>query len=158
MKSKIVIFFILTIFSGINITCSRKFEENLMDKHIIPDVPVYTQIDLSIGGESNNWIDSPRYLNTSSTGKSLGFNGQGIIIYTNNNTEFKCYDATCTNCKDLTSYMTQTDLHGSFAQCPVCQTKFLLIYGYPENTEQMIYPLKEYPIIKSSNKLIVSYK
>lgn len=158
MKSKIIIFFLVCVFFGINIGCSRKLGENLRDRHIIPDIPVYTSIDLSVGGEGNNWIGKPRYFNSSTTGKSLGYNGQGIIIYTNNNDDFKCYDATCTNCSDLTSYMTQQDLQGDFAQCPVCGTKFLLFYGYPEGTEKKIYPLKEYPIVKSNNRLIVSYK
>jgi len=158
MQSKVIFFFIVSIFSAINISCTHKLTENLKDKHIIPDVAVYTQIDLSVGGESNNWIGQPRYFSTSSTGKALGYNGHGILIYTNNNTDFVCYDATCTHCTDLTSYMTQKDLHGNFAQCPVCGVRFLLIYGYPEGTEQKIYPLKEYPIVKSGNKLIVSYK
>lgn len=154
MKPKIVIIFAFATFLSINVCCSHKLE----DRHIIPDVPVYTQIDLSIGGESDNWIDKPQYYQSSSTGKALGYNGHGIIIYTNNNTTFKCFDATCTNCSDLNSFMTQRDLDGSFARCPVCGTKFLLIYGYPEETEEKIYPLKEYPIVKSGNKLIVSYK
>lgn len=158
MRSKVIIFFIVTIFSGVNIRCTHGLEEKLRDSHVIPDVSVYTQIDLSVGGESNNWIELPRYFNNSSTGKSLGYNGHGIIIYTNNNTDFKCYDATCTNCSDLTSYMTQKDLQGNFAQCPVCGVRFLLLYGYPEGTEKKIYPLKEYSIVKSGNKLIVSHK
>lgn len=158
MKSKVVIFFIGIVFSVANVGCTHKLGENLVDKHVIPDVPVYTQINLSVGGESNNWIGNPRYFSSSQTGKSLGYNGHGIIIYTNNNTEFKCYDATCTRCPGLTSYMTQQDLQGNFAKCPVCGTRFLLFYGYPEGVEEKTYPLKEYPIVKSGNKLIVSYK
>lgn len=158
MKSKIIIFFLFAFFFVTNIGCSHNLGENLRDKHVIPDVPVYAQIDLSVGGEGNNWIGQPRYFNTSSTGKSLGYNGQGIIIYTNNNTDFKCYDATCTNCSGLTSYMTQKDLQGDFSQCPVCGVRFFLLYGYPDGTEKKIYPLKEYPIVKSGNKLIVRYK
>lgn len=158
MKSKIVLFLIVATILGVNVGCGHEFAENMRDKHIIPDVPVYTQIDLAIGGESNNWIGSPRYFSSSSTGTSLGYNGHGIIIYTDNNTDYKCYDATCTNCADLTSFFRQEDLQGGFAQCPVCGLRFLLIYGTPENSPQKIYPLKEYPIVKSGNKLIVSYK
>lgn len=159
MKSKIVFFFVVTILWITNLSCSEK----LTDKHIIPDVPVYTQIDLAIGGESNNWIKQPKYFSTSSTGKALGYNGHGIIIYTDDNIAYKCYDATCTNCTDLTSYFKQKDLDGLIAKCPVCSTEFLLIYGYTSNSgesssDKKIYPLKEYPIVKSGNKLIVSYK
>lgn len=156
MKSKIIFFSVLAFHLGINVSCSHKFAENIRDKHIIPDVPVYTQIDLSLGGESTNWIDQPRYFSTSSSGTALGYQGHGIIIYTNNNTEYKCFDATCTNCTDLTSAFGQKDLQGSFVRCPVCGLRFLLLYGYPEDAEKNIYPLKEYPVVKTGNKLIVS--
>ncbi len=158
MKSKIIFFSLIAIICGTNISCSKKFEERLQDKHIIPDVPVYTQIDLSIGGESHDWSNQPQYLGTSSTGKPLGYNGHGIVIYTSDNTEYKCYDATCTNCSDLTSYFEQRDLNGFYAKCPVCRTEFLLIYGIPTDKEKEIYSLKTYPIVKSGNKLIVNYK
>ncbi len=156
MQSKILFFSILAIILGINIGCGKKFAENIQDKHIIPYVPVYTQIDLGIGGENPNWTDRPRYFNLSYDGKALGYRGHGIIIYSNNNTDFVCYDATCTNCTDLTSYFTQKDLEGWKATCPVCGTQFLLIQGTPTNNEKEIYPLKSYYITKSSNKLIVS--
>lgn len=158
MKSKIIFFSVVAAILLINIACSHKFAENLRDKHIIPDIPVYTQIDLSIGGESNNWIDAPRHFSISSIGLALGYNGHGIIIFTGNNTEYKCYDATCTNCTNLTSFFRQEDLEGHFAQCPVCGLRYLLDYGTPEDTQKKIYPLKEYPVTKSGNKLIVSYK
>lgn len=158
MKSKIVFFLIVTAIWGTNISCGDKFGKNLLDKHIIPDVPVYTRIDLAIGGESNNWIGQPKYFSVSSIGKSLGYQGHGIIIFTSSNTDYKCYDATCTNCSDLSSYFQQQDLNGSIAKCPVCGTEFLLDYGTPDGNNNKIYPLKEYPIVKSGNSLTVSYK
>lgn len=157
MESKIVFFFVFAIFATVNVGCGDKFAENFRDKHIIPYVPVYTKIDMGIGGEGNNWIGQPRYYNVSSEGKSLGYAGHGIIIYTGDNTEYECWDATCTNCQDLTSYFTKKDLEGEIATCPVCSSRFSLRYGTPFNGELVIYPLKQYLITKSTNKLIISY-
>lgn len=126
--------------------------------HIIPDIPVNTRIDIGIGGESDNWIGQPKYFSTSSTGKPLGYNGHGIIISTSSNTEYQCYDATCTACLDLTSSFKQEDLNGDIAKCSVCETEFLLSLSYPINTEIEISPLKPYPITRAGDVLIVSYK
>lgn len=158
MKSKIVFFSIVAIVLSTNIGCSEKFAENLRDKHIIPNIPVYTQIDLSIGGESDNWANQPKHISLSSDGKTLGYSGHGIIIFTSDNLEYKCYDATCTNCTDLTSFFSQKDLNGWIARCPVCDTEFLLHYGTSTDKEKEIYPLKEYPIMRSGNKLIINNK
>lgn len=62
MKSKIVFFLLVSITLGINIGCGDKFNEKLRDKHLIPYVPVYTQINLGIGGESNLQVSRPAYL------------------------------------------------------------------------------------------------
>lgn len=159
MKSKIVFFSIVLIILTINLGCGKKFSDNLKDKHILPYVPVYTQIDLGIGGESNlQTPGQPLYQTISRpNGKPLGYNGHGIIVIRLDDTEYACWDATCTNCQDLTSFFTQQDLDGELAICPVCQTKFSLRYGTAFNQTETIYPLKSYPITKSGNKLIVSY-
>lgn len=153
MQSKVTFFSILVVILSMNISCGDK---NLVDKHIIPYVPVYTEITLNIGGESSNWADQPKYFRTSSDGKSLGYNGHGIIIFTKDNEEYKCYDATCTNCTDLTSYFEQQNLESWIATCPVCGTEFLLNYGTPADSKLEIYPLREYAIQKRGSKLIVS--
>ncbi len=62
MKSKIVFFLLVSITLGINIGCGDKFNEKLRDKHLIPYVPVYTQINLGIGGESNLQVPGQPYL------------------------------------------------------------------------------------------------
>lgn len=159
MKSKIVFFSIVLIILTINLGCGKKFSDNLTDKHIIPYVPVYTQIDLGIGGESNLQISGqPLYQTVSRpNGKPLGYNGHGIIVIRLDDNEYACWDATCTNCQDLTSFFTQRDLINKTAICPVCQTEFSLEIGYAFNQTEKIYPLKSYPITKSGNKLIVSY-
>lgn len=157
MQPKVVLFFGILVFVFANMSCGDKFKENLRDKHIVPYVPVYTVINLGVGGEGKNWINQPKYYNISSEGKALGYNGNGIIIYTSNDVDYKCYDATCTNCTDLTTHFTADDLSGDAVQCPVCGTHFLLLYGTPFENDHEIYPLKEYPISKSNNKLIVRY-
>ena len=126
--------------------------------HLIPDVPVHARIPIGAGGESSNWIGSPKYYSSSSTDKSLGYNRHGIIIHTSSNTDYKCYDATCTACLDLTSYFKQDDLKIDIAKCSVCDTKFSLHYGTPINTVIEIYSLKEYPITRTGKMLIISYK
>lgn len=139
--------------------CGKKFTEKIRDKHIIPYVPVYTQIDLNIGGESNLQTPlQPLYISLSRPdGKPLGYNGNGIVVIRLNDTEYACWDATCTNCADLTSHFTQQDLEGEIAICPVCNTKFSLRYGTPFDLVEKIYPLRDYPTTKSGNKLIINY-
>ena len=111
---------------------------------------VYTQINLGIGGESNLQVPGqPIYLTSSQPdAKSLGYNGQGIVVIRLNDTEYACWDATCTNCQELTSHFTKEDLDGELAVCPVCHTQFSLRYGTPFNLTYEIYPLKGYPISK----------
>lgn len=157
MQSKVVFFFGILVFVFANVGCGDKFKENLRDKHVIPYVPVYTVINFSVGGEGTNWAYQPKYYNLSSDGKPLGYNGHGIVIYTEDNDTYKCYDATCTNCTDLTSHFTADDFDGSYVRCPVCGISFFLLYGMPYGNEHEIYPLKEYPITKTNNRLVVNY-
>lgn len=138
---------------NLNIGCNNKAVENSSDNHIIPYVPVYTEIRLNIGGEGSDWTNQPKYIPVASDGKRLGYEGHGIILFTSDNAEYKCYDATCTNCLN---HFEQKDLQTWIAKCPVCSTEFLLHYGYPADKELQIYPLKEYSVQKRGNKLIVS--
>lgn len=156
MQSKVVFFFGILVFVFANVGCGDKFKENLRDKHVIPYVPVYTVIDFSVGGEGSIQPNQLKYYTLSSKGKPLGYNGHGIIIYTGNGTDCKCYDATCTNCTDLTSHFTADDFDGYFVQCPVCGTRFWLLYGMPEGNKHEIYPLKEYSVVRNGNRLIIS--
>lgn len=159
MKSKIIIFsLVILFFTGI-IGCGDKMSEAMKDKHIIPYVSVYTNIQWKLGGENElTWKNNPKYFSTSTPdGKALGYKKHGIIIYTEDGAEFHCFDATCTNCPDLESYFTQKDLKGSIAVCPKCGTNFSLLFGQPFGNNTKIYPLKEYPIQKTDKSLIVRY-
>lgn len=156
MKIK-ALFFLFLLAAGF-VSCGDK--NKLGDDHIIPYTRVYTEIPINVGGEDLlSWIGKARYFSvaTPNTG-SLGYKGHGIIIYTSDGDEFHCFDATCTSCEDLESYMVQNDLKGSSAICPVCHTEFDLNTGYAFGNTTKIYPLKPYPILKTSNKLIVSYQ
>lgn len=155
MKSKIVFFSLLLLpFAGI-MSCSEKIKDN----HIIPYVRVNTTIRLNLGGENEQmWKNNPKYFSVSTPDATpLGYNGHGIVIFTENATEFHCFDATCTNCPDLDSYFTQKDLKGNTAICPKCGTEFSLLYGQPFGNSSKIYPLKEYPIRRNGDVLTVSY-
>lgn len=158
MQTKITIFLYICFYMLTNWGCDEKISEKWGDKHIIPYVSIYTQIDLKIGGESKLQVPGqPIYLNTSQpNGTPLGYKEHGIIVIRLNDTEFACWDATCTNCTDLNSYMTTKDLSGEIAICPVCDKEFSLHYGAAFNTTEKIYPLKSYPITRQGNKLIVS--
>lgn len=159
MKSKLLFFFLLCLTLLLNNGCEKKNVEKLEDRHIIPYVPIYTVIDLGVGGESQLEIPGqPLYQNISRPyGMPLGYNENGIIIIRLSDTEYACWDATCTNCQDLHSHFTQDQLDGEIAECPVCNTQFSLRYGTPFNANEKIYPLKSYPIHITTNKLIVSY-
>lgn len=157
MKSKIVIFLLSAIFLFINMSCGDKYGNKLGGDHIIPYVQVYTEIPFGSGGDDQlSWRDSPRYFVTSTPNPgALGYKGHGIIVYTLDLENFYCYDATCTNCSDLESYITSKDLRGAIAICPVCGMIFNLISGEPHGNEEKIYPLKSYSITKVGKKLIV---
>lgn len=164
MKSKLIFFLLLaTSLIGI-IGCGDKLAEELGGKHIIPYTSVSTEINLNIGGNNSlNMPGQPRYFTTSvPLGKPLGYNGHGIIVLKIRENEYKCWDATCTNCPDLTSYFEQSDLDGLIATCPKCAMQFSLEYGSPFNQKEnaktgKIYPLKEYPVSISGKTLRINY-
>lgn len=163
MKSNVLFFLILSICFLGNIGCGDQWTENMRDKHIIPYVPVSTVIDMNMAdylclktsGESV-------LIKTSNIGKSLGYSNHGIIVINVGSDNYKCWDATCTNCTDLKSSFNTKDIKGNIAVCPTCKSEFLLLYGQliggGENANNhKVYPLKEYPISKVGNKLTVNY-
>lgn len=158
MKSKIVFFSLLLVYSTGIIGCADKLSNSIGEKHIIPNVPVFTKILFNFGGENEQmWLNNPKYFTTSTPdGKPLGYSGHGIVIFTGNGTEFYCFDATCTACSELDSHFGQKDLSGSMATCPVCHTRYSLLLGQPFGNNEKIYPLKSYPITRSGNYLIVN--
>lgn len=157
MLPKIVFFSLLTIaFFGI-IGCDEKLADNLKDKHVIPYVPVETEINLDYADFSH--LKNPlgaQYISTSyPLGKPLGYQGNGIIVFNVNGNEYKCWDATCTRCLEAGVHL---EIEGSDAVCPTCSTKFSLNYGQPWNNKtEKLYPLKEYPVTIAGKTLRIRY-
>lgn len=165
MRSKILFFsFLLLFFSGI-IGCSDKFTENQRDKHIVPFVPIRTEVPLWMAEFQvlKNPYNAVYIRNSYPGGLLLGYKNHGIIIYSTGDSGYKCWDATCTKCTDLESGFTATDIKGQNVVCPKCGTEFYLLYGMPfnkpgETSGEKIYPLKEYPVTISGNTLIINYQ
>lgn len=157
MKSKIVIFLLSAIFLSINMSCGDKYGNKLGGDHIIPYVQIYTEIPFGTGGDDPlSWQNIARYFATSTPNPTaIGYKGHGIIVFTSDLEDFHCYDATCTNCSDLESFITAKDLKGTTAVCPVCGMEFELFSGQAITNTEKIYPLKSYSITKVGKKLIV---
>lgn len=160
MKSKILIFLLFSAYWSIIISCTDK----LHDEHVIPYTPIDTRIELWMPDFQDLKIQNyPVYVRYSTPkGEPLGYRGNGIIVLKTGSQEYKCYDATCTNCPDADSHI-EIKKGDPVAFCPTCHTEFFLPYGSPldnENNESenlKIYPLREYPVIISNNTLIIRY-
>lgn len=155
MKSKLVFFFFLTISFFLIIGCGEKLTDNLRDKHVIPYVPVNTEINLSYADFAHlKNPGSSQYIQRSyPLGKELGYRANGIIVFNTNGDEYKCWDATCTKCMEADTHLNP---EATDAICPTCGIKFSLNYGQPWNSKtEKLYPLKEYPITISGNVLKV---
>lgn len=150
---KKIFFSFLVIFLTVSTSCEDKF----VDKHAIPYVAVYAEIQLWMAEYQDlKFSYQPVYLG-SYNGKGLGYNHNGLIVMKIADNEYKCFDATCTN--DLSGSVSITK-GSTMAKCPVCGTEFLLTYGYPIHSSDStnttkIYPLREYPVVASGNSLIV---
>lgn len=160
MKSKIILFSLLTLlFWGI-LSCNDDLKKN----HTIPYTPVDTRINLSYADfQDLNFIGRPVYLTYSvPTAKPLGYRGNGIIVIKTGESEYKCYDATCPNCVEADTHIEITKGE-QVAECPTCQTRFFLPYGVPldpedEQTEPVtVAPLQAYPVSIAGNILIIRY-
>jgi nitrite reductase/ring-hydroxylating ferredoxin subunit len=119
---------------------------------IIPYVPVKGTIYLEFYSELNS-VGNALYFDE--IGASTGYYGHGFIVIRTSTSEFTVFDATCTNDRDSDEHV---EIVGSYAECPVCESKFsLLSGGWPFNDSAAKYKLKEYKntYYSSSNTLIV---
>lgn len=159
MKSKVIFFFILsTLFFVMG--CEDKYKNS----HVIPYTPIDTRVNLWMADfEDLKLPGQPVYIRYSTPGgKPLGYNDNGIIVIKTDEENYKCYDATCTNCIEADTHIeiTKGDQVG---KCPNCQTEFFLPYGIPldktdeEDHSVQISPLKEYPVVVTNNTLIIRY-
>lgn len=158
MQSKIVLFLILTLFFLGIISCENAQTNN----HIIPYVTIDTEIPLWMSEfQCLTMPSQPIHILVSyPKSKALGYNGNGIIVINAGSDQYKCFDATCTKDPDTGIPL---EIDGIIATCPECNTNFSLLNGMvlkttdPEQNEK-IYPLKEYPVGKtSSNALYIKY-
>lgn len=137
--SKIIFFSLILLFS---VSSCHKANND-----IIPDTYVDFVIDLNdprftdLNGIGNSLVISAAQLGIF----SLGYNNHGILIYRASEDEFYAFDRTCPYEKDL-SQSVQIDNAGDItAQCPECQTEYILpSYGYPTDKGPGTFPLKMY--------------
>ncbi|MBN2596743.1 MAG: hypothetical protein JXR82_08185 [Marinifilaceae bacterium] len=134
-KSNLPLFF---LFCLINITfCSCSTDTNVDE--IIPNVPVSGTIHLNFYSELNS-VGNALYFDEIDA--SVGYNGHGFIVIRTSTSEFAVFDASCTNDRDSDEHV---EIKGTYAECPVCGSKFsLLTGGWPFNDSVAKYKLKEY--------------
>ena len=156
MHSKILFFFLTTAFLLLNIGCEDKNAGKLGGDHIVPYVPIGNAVITIGGGGEAPWTSGARLFTHCNAGNSLGYRGHGVVICAVGGDNFTCFDATCTACSSLTSAFSPEDLKGLIATCPICGTEYELYSGQPAKTEQKIYPLRQYSVSKSSNRLIIN--
>lgn len=141
-KSNLLHFFLFLLISIPFYSCSETTDEN----DIVPYTYVSGTIYLDFYSELNS-IGNALYFDE--IGTSVGYNGHGFIVVRTGTYEFTVFDATCTNYVD---YDEHVEINGSYAECPVCESKFsLLTGGWPFNNSDAKYKLKEYKNSYSSS-------
>ncbi|WP_421917994.1 Rieske (2Fe-2S) protein [Marinifilum sp.] len=115
-------------------SCSKSTDED----EIIPDVYVSGTIHLEYYPDLNA-VGNALYFDEIDT--STAYLGHGFLVVRTSNTEFAVYDASCTHDKDANEHL---KIDGSFAECPICGSKFNLFTGWPFNGSVATHKLKEY--------------
>ncbi len=154
--SKITFFSLLIIISSIFISCDS---DNGINK-VLPYVP-RTDITINLDDPKYYDLQNPNHavIITQYNGKTVGYEGHGIIIIKAFENDYRAWDATSTynNNKVLI-------IDGAIGICPNSGIKYNLINGVPledNNTKQQwkVYPLQPYRCKKMSfNKLVISDK
>lgn len=147
-KSNLHYFFLFLLLCLVFCSCSSSSEE----EEIIPSVYVNGTIYLNFHSELNS-VGNALYFDE--IGTSTGYQGHGFIVIRTSTTEFSVFDASCTHDKDE---MEHVEINGTFAECPICNSKFsLLTGGWPFNNSVAKTKLKEYrnSYSSSSNTLNV---
>lgn len=141
-KSNLLYFF---LFFLLNITfCSCSKDTNVDE--IIPYTFVNGTIYLDFHSELNS-VGNALYFDE--IGTSVGYNGHGFIVIRTSTSEFAVFDASCTYDSDSNEHI---KIEGSYAECPVCESKFsLLTGGWPFNDSVAKDKLKEYKNSYSSS-------
>ncbi|MDM8159146.1 hypothetical protein QUH73_04860 [Labilibaculum sp. K2S] len=134
-KSNLPFFFLFYLLSITFYSCSK---DTNVDE-IIPYTYVKGTIYLNFYSELNS-VGNALYFDE--IGASVGYNGHGFIVVRTSTSGFAVFDASCTNDRDSEEHL---KIEGSYAECPVCGSKFsLLTGGWPFNDSEAKYKLKEY--------------
>ncbi len=148
-KSNLQYFFLILLLNLTFCSCSKDTNVN----EIIPYTYVKGTIHLDFYSELNS-VGNALYFDE--IGTSTGYYGHGFIVIRTSTSEFAVFDASCTNDKDSDEHV---EIEGTYAECPVCESKFsLLTGGWPFNDSVAEYKLKEYKstYYSGSNTLLVS--
>ncbi|MPQ45606.1 hypothetical protein GCQ56_01180 [Marinifilum sp. N1E240] len=141
-KSNLLYFFLLLTLSSLFCSCSSNSEED----EIIPNTYINATIYLDYYSELGS-VGNAIYFETIN-GSSVGYLGHGVIVVKVNN-GFSAFDATCSHDIEDEAHV---ELDGTFAECPICNSKFnLLDGGYPFEGSVARYPLKEFSTSYSSS-------
>jgi len=134
-KSNLLHFFLFLLLNITFWSCSDTTDED--------DIVPYTYVNGTIRLDYYNDLNAiGNALYFDEIGTSVGYNGHGFIVVRTGTSEFAVFDATCTNDIDSDEYL---EINGSYAECPVCGSKFsLLTGGWPFNESVAKYKLKEY--------------
>ncbi|PKQ65896.1 hypothetical protein BZG02_02520 [Labilibaculum filiforme] len=148
-KSNLQYFFLFLLFNTTFCSCSK---DTNVDE-IIPYSYVKGTIYLDFYSELNS-VGNALYFDE--IGASTGYNGHGFIVVRTSTSQFVVFDASCTHDPESEEHL---EIDGTYAKCPVCESKFsLLTGGWPFNNSVAEYQLKEYRSSYSSgnNTLSVS--
>jgi Rieske Fe-S protein len=90
-------------------------------------------------------------------GKSIYISGgyRGIVVYRLGTDQFMAYERACTFDSDNTTAIIKVDPSGVSATCPVCGSKYELVYGYPIKGPAK-NPLLQYQATYDGNNLLIS--
>lgn len=140
-QSNLLYFFLLLVFSSVFCSCSKSSNE----EEVIPSVYVYGIIRLDYYPDLNA-IGNALYFNEIET--STGYLGHGFIVVRTSQTKFAVFDASCTHDRDAEEHI---EINGTFAECPICESKFNIFTGWPFNGSAANNKLEEYKSYYSSN-------
>jgi nitrite reductase/ring-hydroxylating ferredoxin subunit len=140
--SNLKLFFVVVLIIFISCSCNKEKYD------VIPDVYVDFTIDLYDVEFSNlNAIGNYAYIDarTNNWGQSAaGYDGNGIIVYSNTLDTFAAYDRTCPHDYAVNGKSIKVNTDFTLAVCPECGTSFALTANGTPASGPSQYPLKNY--------------
>jgi hypothetical protein len=143
-KSKIAIFLIAVLIT-VSLTSCKKSKND-----VIPDVYVDFYLDLTdfvfkdLAAISNSVTLTSLTPSSSISGRNVGYDNNGIIVYRSGDENFNAYDRTCPYDFVINKIGIKVKIEGFNAICPQCSTIYAL-YGWGMPTSGPgTYQLKNY--------------